>query len=128
MKKSFFCFLNLPSYGFYLYSVKQFFPGGLYCKVKKDKEKLNDQIILYEKALGDAGKENRKTTFLTWRNLWQKQDLEVATICWQFTCFFREEIIIRAKLFLNCPWEILSACMFEKMMDKSVLECRMLVD
>lgn len=36
-----FCFLNLPSYGFYLYSVKQFFLGGLYCKIKKGKEKLN---------------------------------------------------------------------------------------
>lgn len=52
---------------------------------RKVKKSSTNQIILYEKALGDAGKEKRKrkktTTFLTWRNLWQKQDLEVATIC-----------------------------------------------
>lgn len=61
LKKLFFCFcfFNLPSYGFTYIQLNIFFPGGLYCKVKKGKEKLNDQVILYDKALGDAGKEKK---------------------------------------------------------------------
>lgn len=55
-----FCFLNLPSYGFYLYSVKKNFLGGLYCKTKKGKEKLNKSDYPLWESTGGCWKRKKE--------------------------------------------------------------------